>query len=743
VQGNATRAEADLDLSVCDREPIHIPGSIQPHGALLVARGRDLSIEAASVNAEAFIGLSQAPVGCRLREVLPDGGAALWKELEAWAAGVEPAYLRSRELGGRCFDVAAHRSGNRLLIEFETAPDDETASLEALYPRLRLFLDELNGLDSIASVNDAAARMVRELTGFDRVLIYRFDEDWNGTVVAEDNSGRLPVYLDLRFPASDIPAQARELYRLNRLRLIPDADYTPVPILPKGDAPLDLSLSVLRSVSPVHCQYMRNMGTPASMSISIVVDGSLWGLISCHHASPRRVPAHVRAACELLGQMQATQIAGLMRSEESRQRLHLKSIQSGLLASMAEEGAVLAGLAKRPIDLLDFANAQGAVVTTGDGIEAVGVTPAREDIEALLGWLESRGSPDVFVTNEVGRVMRGMKGLAKTASGLMAISISRLYPSYVIWFRPEVVETVTWGGDPRKRAEVEPGRPLTPRTSFEQWKEQVRGRAMPWRPAEVEAARELRNAILGIVLRQAEERAQLTDRLEASNKELEAFSYSVSHDLRAPFRHIVGFAELLQDRERSLEPKSRHYLETIIDAAKSAGRLVDDLLSFSHIGRASLARTRVDMNKVVEEVRRSLEHDTQGRRIDWTIGDLPVALGDPPMLRQVMANLIGNAVKYTRNRERAEIVLSATDDGDGVTYSVRDNGVGFDMAYAHKLFGVFQRLHRVEEFEGTGIGLAIAKRIVDRHGGRIWAEGKVGEGATISFTLPKSRNDDD
>lgn len=731
-------AEASLDLSACDREPIHIPGSIQPHGALLVACGRQLRIEQGSVNAVDMIRLTGSPVGRCLRDVLPEGGELLASELEAWGAGSEPAYLRSRELGGRCFDVSAHRSGDRLLIEFEEAADEQTASLEALYPRLRLFVDELNGLDTISAVNQAAARMVRELTGFDRALIYQFDTDWNGSVVAEDRNDALPGYLDLRFPASDIPAQARELYRLNRLRIIPDADYRPVPIEPASQTPLDLSLSVLRSVSPIHCQYMRNMGTPASMSISLVIEGELWGLISCHHSAPRRVPAQVRAACELLGRMQAAQIAGLMRMEETRHRLQLKSIQTALLASMAEEGSVLAGLAKRPIDLLDFANAHGAVVATGDGFESVGITPDEEQLRSLLGWLEGRGSPDVFFTNEVGRVMRGIKGLEKTASGLLAISISRLYPSYVIWFRPEVVETVTWGGNPRKRAEIEPGQPLHPRTSFEQWREQVRGRALPWRPSEVEAARELRNAILGIVLRQAEERAQLSDRLERSNKELEAFSYSISHDLRAPFRHIVGFAELLQSRERNLDAKSHHYLDTIIDAAKSAGRLVDDLLSFSHIGRASLTRTRIDLGKIVAEVRRSLEHETAGRDIVWHVGTLPIAVGDPPMLRQVMANLIGNAVKYSRDRNPAEIVVSATDAGDELVYSIRDNGVGFDMAYAHKLFGVFQRLHRVEEFEGTGIGLAIAKRVVERHGGRIWAEGKVGEGATVSFALPKS-----
>jgi light-regulated signal transduction histidine kinase (bacteriophytochrome) len=729
-------AEADLDLSACDREPIHIPGSIQPHGALLVLRAADSTILQRSANVDEVLGIDSDPVGRTLDDVL-SGGADLSRDVAAWLDDNDTTYLRTREIGGQCFNITGHRADDAVLLEFEAVPEGEAQSLEALHPQLHALLDELHDIRDFDRLNAAAARMVRHLTGFDRVLIYRFDEDWNGTVIAEDRNDALPSYLDLRFPASDIPAQARELYRRNRLRIIPDATYTPVPVGPAGAAPLDLSKSVLRSVSPVHCEYMRNMGTMASMSISLLIDGNLWGLISCHNAAPRRVSAHVRAACELLGRIHAAQIGARLRMEDAAGLLRLKSMQGALLASMAKEGGLVDGLVARSDDLLAFAAAQGAVIATADGITRIGAVPEPQAIDALLAWLETRGAPDVFFTNEVGRTLRGMTGLAPAASGLLAISISRLHPSYIVWFRPEVVETVTWGGDPHKRAEVDAGRRLHPRTSFEQWREQVRGRSLPWQPGEIESARDLRGAILGIVLRQAEERAELSGELERSNKELEAFSYSISHDLRAPFRHIVGYAELLQDRERTLDDKSRHYLDNIIDAAKSAGRLVDDLLSFSHIGRTSLARERVDMEKIVDEARRTLVHETDGRDIDWRIERLPVAVGDPAMLRQVIANLIGNAVKYTRGSDPSRITVSGAENDEELVYSVADDGVGFDMTYGHKLFGVFQRLHRVEEFEGTGIGLAIAKRIVERHGGRIWANGRVGEGATFAFSLPK------
>jgi light-regulated signal transduction histidine kinase (bacteriophytochrome) len=245
--------------------------------------------------------------------------------------------------------------------------------------------------------------------------------------------------------------------------------------------------------------------------------------------------------------------------------------------------------------------------------------------------------------------------------------------------------------------------------------------------------------VLGIVLRRAEELAAMSEELQRSNKELEAFSYSVSHDLRAPFRHIVGYSNLLKTREgQNLSDKGRHYVETIIEAAASAGTLVDNLLTFSQMGRHALNKVSGEMGPLVDEVRRKVEPDVApGRTVRWDIGPLGRVHADPFMLRLVIENLLSNALKYTRERPEAVVEVGRLPPKDGeAVFFVRDNGVGFDMAYADKLFGVFQRLHRVEEFEGTGIGLANVRRIVERHGGRTWAEGRLGEGATFTFTLP-------
>ncbi|GFO56644.1 hypothetical protein GMSM_36510 [Geomonas sp. Red276] len=228
------------------------------------------------------------------------------------------------------------------------------------------------------------------------------------------------------------------------------------------------------------------------------------------------------------------------------------------------------------------------------------------------------------------------------------------------------------------------------------------------------------------------------EKLEASNRELEAFSYSVSHDLRAPLRHVIGFVDLLVTRgNESLDDKSRHYLEVITEAAKKMGDLIDDLLAFSRMGRSEMMKSRVDMGHLVRDIVGELAGQARERSFTWAVGPLPSVTGDSAMLRQVVYNLLANAVKFTRDRPAPRIEVGALETPEEYQFFVRDNGVGFDAAYVGKLFGLFQRLHRNEEFEGTGVGLAIVQRIIARHGGKVWAEGNLEEGATFWFTLPR------
>ncbi|QEG28726.1 Phytochrome-like protein cph1 [Gemmata obscuriglobus] len=737
------------DLNSCDREPIHTPGSIQPHGALLVLSGTSLNILQVSANAPRFFGRPIPELlGSDLRSVLgPEQFEPLGDLGARLPANGEPVLLRAVRIGnGPALNAIGHRVGRVVVLELEPGAD-APGPPGGLHPVIAGFIAKVQTAPNAADLAQLAAVEVRAVTGFDRALVYRFEPDGTGVVVGEDGNGRLPSYRDHRFPASDIPKQARDLYRRNRLRLIPDVDYAPAELIPAlnpvSGGPVDLSHAALRSVSPVHVEYMRNMGTAASMSVSVLRDGALWGLISCHHHAPKVVPFEARTTCDLLAQVLALQVAAREHAADYERRVEIQSVLTRLLAHMARADDYVSGLLAHPADLLGFVRAAGAAVVSDGRTGLVGRTPGEEQVRKLAAWLFREQKREVYHTDALSAAFPPAREYAADASGLLAVSVSKLHPTAVLWFRPEVIETVQWGGDPRKAVEPTTGR-LHPRKSFETWSQTVRDKAVPWLPSEVAGAGELRNAVLGIVLRKAEEMAALNVELQRSNRELEAFSYSVSHDLRAPLRHIVGYAELLKEVARDkLAAGELKYCDTIIESSEYAGKLVDNLLAYSRMGRATLDRTTVDLNVLVREVRAEVMATAPGRQVRWEVGPLPTVEGDLMMLRLAVQNLLSNAVKYTKPRREAVIEIGCQTDAGAHTLHVRDNGVGFDMRYRDKLFGVFQRLHRWEDFEGTGIGLANVRRIVERHGGRAWAEGEVDRGATFYLTLPAPNNDEE
>ena len=752
-----------VDLTNCDQEPIHTPDSVQAHGFLLglaAGHGNRYRVVVASENTADYLRMPLSSIlGQELNSLLSMqfGGdlevQGLTENMESGSLRfLGTIHLQATEAGTRAeasrerFQVIGHRSGDLVLLEFERLDGDAPSG--DLNSVISEFVSDLEEVHTIEALSDLITCQIRSMTGFDRVMLYRFDEDGHGIVLSEDRNDRLPSYLGLRFPASDIPRQARALYVMNRLRIIPNVDYNPstLRILPESgvEEPVDLSMSVLRSVSPVHREYMRNMGTVSSMSISIVMEGKLWGLISGHHSEPRTVPYLVRSACDVLSRILSTQLLSLQRSSEMSRAVELKSVHGNLLAYMAAANSYLDGISEHQEDFLALTGATGAAVVAGDRCLLLGDTPEKPDVLAIADWFSQKKTNDVFVTDALASELPGRDVIRRKASGLLAISLSQVHRMQMLWFRPEVIATVEWAGEPNKvTGRVNGALHLHPRTSFSTWKEIVHGRSEPWQQAEIAAALEFRNAVLEIVLKRAEELAQMAADLESSNRELEAFSYSVSHDLRAPFRHISGFAELLlQNESERLSETGHRHLQTIAKSAQFAGVLVDSLIAFAQISRTKINIRPFAMQDLVSDAWRDLTRmEPRAREVELRMDPLPTVCGDVGLLRQVWANLLSNAVKYSRKVEHPRVTVSAEQkDGEWI-FTVQDNGVGFDGQYAHKLFGAFQRLHRIEDFEGTGIGLANVRRIVSRHGGRTWANGKEGQGASFYFTLPTQLRD--
>ncbi|MBV7537115.1 GAF domain-containing protein [Duganella sp. sic0402] len=731
-----------IDIVSCEHEPIRIPGAVQPHGFLLaLAADGNPRIVQVSENLARATGIApQQALGLTLPDIIGEPAAqALTPLLADGKLRDRPVYLATISIGGVAFDALAHACDGLHILEFEPARGSYGADLLHLYPLVGDFLNKISDAGTIEELSKLAAAEIRALTGFGRVLVYCFDEEGHGNVLAESLADGYDSYQGQRFPASDIPRQARELYVANRVRIIQDANYTPAALTPVSNPlsgqPTDLSFAALRSVSPVHLQYMRNMGTLASMSVSLVVRGKLWGLISCHHAEPRMLSFHQRTVCEQLGQILALHIKNRADADELQFRLEVRRSMVRILGGLTQGADFIENLRSVLPELLHFARAGGVAIVIDDRLITFGDTPSDEQVRALADWLGANVQDDVFHSAHLSARYAPAADYTGSASGLLAMQISRIHQHYLLWFRPEHVFHIDWAGRPDGK-ELRAGQ-LTPRTSFQLWRETIHGSSTPWRDGEVELAVEFRAALLGIALERAEQMADLAEELGRANKELEAFSYSVSHDLRAPLRHIVGFSDLLMETAGADNPERRQrFLANIKDAARLAGKLVDDLLSFSQMGRAALRPIRVRMDDLVRGCIDKLAPDLPPHRIDWQVDALPEITADPVFLQLALYNLLSNAVKFTANSSPAVVRISSEKLPGETAFHVADNGVGFNMEYAHKLFGVFQRLHRMEDFQGTGIGLANVRRIVERHGGRVWATSVPGEGATFSFALP-------
>jgi light-regulated signal transduction histidine kinase (bacteriophytochrome) len=739
-----TEASIATELATCESEPIRTPGSIQPHGFLL-ALSPQLEVLQVSDNLAGFTGIApEKALGLPLAGVIGERSALLLEPgLRGGQLRERPAYIATVGLEAEQFDVLAHAYDQLLVLEFERASSTIGAGIQQLYPLVGDFLNKISDADTVAELSQLAATEIRALTGFGRVLVYSFDDEGHGNVLAECIEDGYDSYLGQRFPASDIPRQARELYLANRIRLIQDAAYEPARLVPPEN-PLtgkanDLSFASLRSVSPVHLQYMRNMGTMASMSVSLIVEDKLWGLISCHDAAPRHLSFHQRTVCEQLGQILALRIRNRADADQLQFRLEVRRVMVNLLGGLTQGADFIENLRSVLPELLRFARAGGVAIVVDDRLISFGHTPDDGQIRELVGWLSESLHDDLFHSEHLGAAFAPAAAYADSASGLLAMPISRIHQHYLLWFRPEVVYSIDWAGRPEKMEKA--SGMLSPRTSFASWREAVHGTSLPWHQGELELALEFRTALLGIALERAEQMADLAEELGRANKELEAFSYSVSHDLRAPLRHIVGFSDLLMEAAGNDNPERRNrFLVNIKESARLAGKLVDDLLSFSQMGRAALRPVRIRMSDMVRGCIDKLGPDAPGRRIDWQVDPLPEIIADPTFLQLALYNLLSNAVKFTGQSDPAVIRITSEQLADETVFHIADNGVGFNMDYAHKLFGVFQRLHRMEDFQGTGIGLANVRRIVERHGGRVWARSAPGGGATFSFAIPKNPN---
>ena len=645
----------DVDLTNCDREPIHLLGAIQPIGLMIVFTA-DWMISNVSANIGEFLDVDpEALIGRPASKALSPHAIHTLRNRMSLLRGPDALerifHMELRE-PGKAFDVALHMSGSRIILEAEPSTDhdygDATGTVRGMVSRLEQAQD-------INAFFHEGARQVRALTGFDRVMIYHFSPDGSGEVVAESAKSGIGSFLGLHYPATDIPKQARELYLRSLLRIITDIHAEPVPIVPQGDEygkPVDLSLSVLRSVSRIHIEYLHNMGVRASMSISIVVEGKLWGLIACHHYSPRCPSFERRSVAELFAQMFAMRIEARERKLIVEYERRARDISDQLLGAVASDETLLNDPEWLSAILTSAIPADGVGVWINGNYAFSGLTPKTGEFAQIVQALNTTAAGRVYSTDEISALVPVKGGQAMDVAGMLAIPISRTPRDYVVLFRAEIIRSVRWAGDPHKPVEFGPNGPrLTPRQSFEEWKETVVGRSMPFTESEVRVAETLRATLIEVVLRLADEAS--AERSEASSRQ-ELLIAELNHRVR----NILSLIRGLIRQSKPPEGTSIEDFVKVVDGRVHALARAHNQITDDHWGPAPVR------NLLDAEAAAFLTTQKDRLRLKG-----PSVLLNPQAystLALVVHELVTNSVKYGGlSVEEGEVVVdwSVHDDG--------------------------------------------------------------------------------
>jgi len=1006
--------------SECAREPIHIPGAIQPHGALL-AVGQAGLITHASANLPSQLGRDAASVlGRPLADILGEeiGRTLMTAADHPGSCGVVEMFNAP---DGRRLRLRSYQTGARICVDIESVHPD-LDRVPALM-RVQSIRESFSAAANRVELCELAVRGLKQATGYDRVMAYRFAAEGHGEVVAEAVDPGLPRYLGLHYPAGDIPAQARQLFLRQHVSAIADSSYTPVPILADATLddglPLDLTYSALRSVSPLHREYMRNMQTAASLTVALVDQEALWGMLVCHHSQPMVAEPELRALADAIGEIVSSRLRGLGEAELAADLAAKAATLDALRARLATPLPLVESLLGAQADLLRLVGAAGAVIRYAGDLYCLGSTPSMDAAERVLGVLQPVARANLVAVDDLGLRYPDLAACTMRGSGALLLSLPSAPDDAILWFRPEASRTVLWGGDPSLNDKpVVSGETMTPRKSFVAWKEIVSGRSNPWTQADIHLASEL----LGIIERESSKhtraelarlhlelitnaknetigpaapakrlvlddglhlllfdaapdamvvvdgtgiirlvnlqtekqfgyhshemighpvdmiipglfgqknslnrqhhaplphiampagdrepfgrrkdgsefpaeislsdfatpegllltaairnisvrknaekqmaridrqnrdlleaspdvmvmfkasgeivllnrqagaqfgypRHELTGRsietiiphgimvhadniaarakphaagtivstpfaleglrknqtrfpieitlgvalngdelfftaairditihrelesmmlsnlaeLQRSNKELEQFAVIASHDLQEPLRMVISYTQLLSRRYKGkLDADADDFITYAVDGALRMQQLIRDLLAYCRVETSacplvaapSEAALRVALSNLGQLI------ETSGAVV--TAGPLPEVMADPPQLARVFQNLIANAINYRGAAAPAVHISAERDEAGNWRFAVRDNGIGIEPQYFERIFGMFRRLHSRDELAGTGIGLAICKKIIDRHQGTIWVDSTHGEGSIFQFTL--------
>ena len=720
----------------CDQEAIHICGEVQEYGFLIGVQDSKITFYSQNI-------LDLFPLNNILGEDIHAFFAQLGIDInwENYSDNQELA-IQHISYNNQEYTLSIHTQNGFTFFEIEIVFPGHKINKE--YFAVQSILRNMDSKD----IWKLLLKEIQAIIDFDRVMIYQFLYDGSGQVIEELVKPNLESYLDLHYPESDIPAQARAMYLKNPVRITSHVSGTTSPIvgiIPKEN--IDLTYSVTRASSPVHRQYLKNAHVESSFSTSIIVNGELWGLVACQNAAPKHLDLQSRLLAETLTRASANAYASQksLKTLKEYQKINLNNIS--LRQNLLSEEDFGKSLKKNIRDIMDSCAADGMIIRINNEILTCGKVPNDNDIEKIIDWSKQHNSDfeeNTFASNSFCQTKDLDLDNPDKSCGIIISILGNNTSDMLIWLRKEQGHKIKWAGKPEKSAisEIRNGVEIikfSPRKSFEVWKEYVKGTSLPWKIKEIESAKWITSVILKASHTKSSQILDLNNQLKELNQELDSFSHSISHDLNTPLTVIKLNAQLAK---RLPDPdKVQTTLDNIIAQVDTMSDMIRNVLELSRIKKSEIELKKIEVDSLIEKLAEDSKISFNCPKTEIIIENTPEVLGDKTMVYQVFINVIGNAVKYSSKSKKPLVKIVGKVYDDAVTYSITDNGIGIDQKESKKMFKIFSRMNNAKEFKGNGVGLSIVHHLMEKMGGKISYESESGKGTTFILKFQKPNYD--
>lgn len=725
------------NYNLCENEAIHLCGYVQDFGFLVIL-DRDGKIAAASDNASVLFGggvlrYLDTDAYTLIERMLSRNYLEIVQHVESLFAGSDIRKVIELQLHGAAYYLSIYAVDDYVYLEFETKQDEVPSLLN-----LHTYSQKID--QSGQYVWNALCEVIYDVVCYDRIMVYQFLEDRSGQVIAEKVRDGLSSYMHLRYPEFDIPKQARALYLKHLTRLTADIDGATHTIQTLREASFDLTYTSVRALSPIHLAYLRNARAQASISFSIVVHGRLWGLVACQNETVRDVDLTQRRLGLFLTQYAVNRHLAMTRDVDLRLQNEFKDFELVLKEQLIIKNDLLSVLSDYLEQLVELANADGVAVYNKGEVVSYGVTPNKEELVDLHRYLDSLSVKPLFTNHRFRLKHKDNFPSNSSFAGLARIDIDESRELSIYWFREENIYEEKWSGKPEKYhvydIDTNTFNP-SPRRSFEVWKQQVHDTAVRWNDNDRLFMRRLRKLIRESMLRKSDEVKQLNERLILLNNSLDTYAYTITHDLKNPLSVVKLSSQLLGRRKDSITPDQIQRLaDNILESVQLMEGLMSKVLEFSRAKIYEYHPECIDVVTTIEQIVEQCCHTYEVGADQVELGELLPVLGEKTLLYQLFLNLISNAIKYTSQRDVPKILIKSEAYGKFTKYTVKDNGIGIAAEELDDIYHLFKRLSNSFGFEGSGVGLAIVKRIADRLDAEIQIDSELGVGTTFTILFP-------